>query len=125
MKKNLIYVFQNLKSDEHQDAMFYSGIIATALNKVNDKIVCLVCRDAEIVYNGVEFIGQQIADLGALYVICDVDIDEEVGTVVDGFFYIACFNPQTLSLQNMEDVSQDLIFNTYDEAIKAFEEYVA
>ena len=122
--KNSVHIIQNLKSDEHQDAMFYSGVVATAQNKVNDKIVCLMTRDAEIVYNGETLVGQQIANLGAMYVICDVDIDNEVDVWVDGFFYIAEFNAQTLEFQNMEEVSDDLIFNTYDEAIEAFEEFI-
>lgn len=122
--KNSIHVFQNLKSDEHQDAMFYSGVVATAQNKINGKIVCLMTRDAEIVYNGVEFKGKEIADIAALYVICDEDIDNEVEVWVDGFFYIAEFNSDTLELQSMDEVSDDLIFNSYDEAIQAFEDFI-
>jgi hypothetical protein len=119
-----IHILQNLKSDEHQDAMFYSGVVAVTPNKVNGKYVCLMTRDAEIVYNDNKYIGQEIANLGAMYVICDVDIEDEVDVHVDGFFYIAEFNPTTLEIQDIEDVDDDYIFDNYDEAIEVFEDYV-
>ena len=121
---NTVYILQNMKSDKHQDAMFYSGIVATAQNKVNGKYVCLMTRDAEITHNDNTYIGQQIANLAAFYVICDEDIEDEVDVWVDGFFYIAEFNPKTLEIQSIDDVDDDYIFNNYGEALDAFEEYV-
>jgi hypothetical protein len=123
MKRNLIYVFQNPKSDKQQDAIFYSGIIATTLNPVgyDGKYICLTCRDAEIKVHDQKFIGQQIADLAAMNVISDEDIDQ-VEILVDGFFYVAYYDVVNKTIQSLEDVDDDLIFNTYDEAIKGFTE---
>jgi hypothetical protein len=120
---NSIKIFQNLKSNEHEDAMFYSGIIAVATNKVNGKLFCLYAKQAEIVYYNIEYIGEQISDLAAFNVICDTDIDD-VETWVDGFIYIAEFNPNTLQIQSMDEVDENLIFNEYSEAIEAFEDFI-
>ena len=121
----MVNILQNLKSHEHEDAMFYTGVIVTAQNKVNGKHVCLMTRDAEITYNGETLIGQQIANLAAMYVLSDEDINnDEVDVWVDGFFYIAEFNSNTLEFQSMNDVDDDYIFNTYSEALEAFEDFV-
>jgi hypothetical protein len=126
--ENRIYILQNLISDEHQDAMFYSGIIAVTQNKINGKYLCLTTRNAEIIYNNKKYVGQEINNLAAFYVICDVDIEKEVDVLVDGFFYIAEFNTETLTIQTMEEVIREFdsnsIFNTYDEAIHAFTKLV-
>ena len=119
--KNRTHILQNLISDEHQDAMFYSGIIA--VKEIGNKF-CLIASDAEIVYNNKQYIGKQITELAAFYVICDVDIQHEVDTYVDGFFYIAELNADTLQIQSMEEVDDSRIFNTYDEAVQAFTNFI-
>ena len=119
---NSIHVIQNLISDEHQDAMFYSGLIA--VGRKNGKHFCLFTTDAEIGYDGNKYIGACINELASFYVICDEDIENEVDVLVDGFIYIAEFNPETLKIQILDEVSEDVIFNTYAEAIDGFKEFI-
>lgn len=121
--KNKVYINQNIKSDEHEDAMFYSGIIAVATEKVNGKYVCLMTRDAEIIYNNKKYVGQEIDLLASFYVICDEDIEYEVDVLVDGFFFIAELDMETLTTQLLEDVDEQHIFTTYTDAIQEFTNY--
>jgi hypothetical protein len=99
----------------HKSAMFFDGVIATAKSKNLDGDYSLVTyQTGELVYDDKLYVGKEIQSL--IGIINDQDIEDEV-TVdihVDKFFAIK-FN---------DTVLEDFVYCDFDEAIKAFEDFL-
>lgn len=103
-------ILQHAVSENHQDAMFYHGVIAEANGFKLETYL-----DGEIVYNDELHVGEETPDLANLINDDDLaDLDHNIE--VDKFFAI------TKDGKLVDE--DDLVFNEYEEAIQAFDEYL-
>jgi hypothetical protein len=103
-------ILQNSVSENHQNAMFYHGVIAEGSGFKLETY-----QDGEIIYNDELHIGDETPELANF--INDEDLEDlDHNIEVDKFFAIT---------KDGELVDEDdLVFNDYDEAIEHFEEYL-
>lgn len=108
-------IIQKPISAEHNSAMFFDGIIATKAG-----LELRTFNDGEITYEGQPVIGEQIIAMGEANLINDNDIEDErnscVSILVDKFIAIA----EVPASDEDGIFDEELIFDNYDEAIKAF-----
>jgi len=105
-------ILQTAVSETQKNAMFYHGVIATA-----DGYKLETFQDGELTYDGDDYCGEETVEL-AKTDLTDADLDDEVivDIAVDKFFAITL---------NGELVDEDkLVFDDYDEAIEAFEDFL-
>ncbi len=105
-------ILQKPVSETQRDAMFYHGVIAEGLGFKLETY-----QDGEVSFEEHTFIGADTPKLGE-FDVHDVDLEAEViaDIYVDKFFAIT---------KDGELVDEDdLVFNDYDEAMNAFEEYL-
>ena len=103
-------ILQNSVSENHQNAMFYSGVIAES-----NGFKLETYQDGEIVYKDELYVGDETPALANL--INDDDLEElDHNIEVDKFFAIT---------KDGEPVDDEIhIYNDYDDAIEAFEEFL-
>lgn len=92
--------------------MFFDGVIATG--GCQDKHSLVTYQTGELAYNGRTYVGKEILSL--IGILNDTDIEDEITIeiLVDKFF---CINYNGTLLE-------DFVYCDYDEAIKAFEEFL-
>jgi hypothetical protein len=122
---DLVEILQVPVSDNHTSAMFFHGVVAWSCKK--DKIFVLrVENDGELVYEGKEYVGKEIRQLGLEFLINDEDIqfEKKVDIQVDAWFVISqVLDKNFNSVLYAEEQDESLIYDNYDEAIKGFKEF--
>lgn len=103
-------------SEEHKLAMFFNGVIATA-----EGYKLEIFQDSEIVCDGVKYVGDEIIELAKNDSIDDNDFNDDDDScifkiLIDKFFSIT---------HNDVAIDDDhLIWDSYDDALKGFKEYL-
>jgi hypothetical protein len=117
-------------SENHDNASFYTGVIAYG-KAVNDKTFVLRSENqAEIRFGDEELMGKEIEDRAKAMLLTDNDFDEDndnsnVSILVDGWFVISEARGTDLeSILYEEEQDEDRIFGYYDEAITGFQEFL-
>ncbi len=110
---------QNPISDNHHSAMFFHGVVATG-EKDGKNYTLKTFQDGELEFDGDLYIGDTIRELGKTGKINDDDVEEEitVGILVDKFFAI------TEEGVEVDVDENDHIYNYYNDAMKAFENFL-
>jgi len=112
-------IVQQPISGNHESAMFFDGVVATG-EKDGKKYTLKTWQTGELNYNGKDYSEGQIRQLGQMGILDDTDIDEEetVDIYVDRFLAI------TEEGQEVDDEIQENVFNDFEEAIEAFENFL-
>jgi hypothetical protein len=105
-------ILQKPFSDNHKSAMFFHGIIAT-----KDNYTLETFQDGEIAYEDKIYVGVETPELAKLDEVFDNDIEDEliVEIYVDKFIVIK---------YKGELISDELMFDNYDEAMQKFKYYL-
>jgi len=117
-------------SDNHDNASFYTGVIAYGKANSGKTFVLRSENSAEIRFEDEELMGEEIEAKAKAMVFTDDDFDEDnrdsnVSILVDGWLVISEAKGTDLeSILYEEDQDEDRIFGYYDEALEAFEEFL-
>jgi len=114
-------------SDKHDNATFYTGVIAYGKAKNGKAYVLRSENEGEIEYDGEWLVGEQIEAKARTLELCDKDLDEEsdVSILVDGWMVISEARGTDLeSILYADDIEEDRIFGYYDEAIEGFKKFL-
>jgi len=112
-------------SAKHDNASFYTGVVAYG-KAVNGKTYVLWSEGlAEIIMNGIPYYGEAIEKLGKQLTINDDSLEdhngEGISVLVDGWLVISEARGKNLeSILYNEDQDENRIFGFYDEAIRGF-----
>lgn len=116
-------------SPDHDNASFYTGVIAYGLAKNGKAYVLRSEAEAEITLLGKHYYSDEIEKLGLTMRINDSGFEdhnfEGINVLVDGWLTIA--EARGIELEGVlysEDQSEERIFGFYDEAIEGFEKFL-
>ena len=116
-------------SPDHDNASFYTGVVAYGRAKNGKAYVLRSEAEAEMNLLGKRYYAAEIEKLGLSMTIDDNSLDdhncEGVSLLVDGWLTIA--EARGIELEGVlysEDQSEDRIFGFYDEAIEGFKKFL-
>jgi hypothetical protein len=116
-------------SPDHDNASFYTGVIAYGKAKNGRAYVLRSESEAEITLLGKHFYSAEIEQMGKNMRIDDSGLEdhnfEGINVLVDGWLTIA--EARGIELEGVlysEDQAEDRIFGFYDEAIEGFEKFL-
>jgi hypothetical protein len=117
-------------SDNHDNATFYTGVIAYGKAKNGKAYVLRSENSGEISFNNEHLVGEEIEEKAKALVLTDEDLDEDnndsdVQILVDGWMVISEAKGTELeSILYADDIEEDRIFGYYDEAIEGFKSFL-
>ena len=123
-------ILKPIISDSHDNASFYTGVIAYGKANSGKTFVLRAENEGEINFKGEYLSGEEIEAKAKAMVFNDDDFDEdnddsEVSILVDCWLVISEAKGTELeSVLYEEEYDEDRVFGYYEEALESFEEYL-